>query len=59
VGFLPEHLRALIWILALVTPVWMFAGIQRVGLPIAQPDYKRRVWMWYATTLIAFLAHDF
>jgi O-antigen ligase len=56
---MPEHLKALVYILALITPVFMFAGMQRVGLPIAQADYKRRAIVWYATTLIAFLAHDF
>jgi hypothetical protein len=56
---MPEHLRALVFILALVTPIFLFAGIQRVGLPIATEDYKRRCAMWYATTLLAFLTHDF
>jgi O-antigen ligase len=56
---MPEHLKALVFILALVTPVFLFAGMQRVGLPIAQADYKRRAIVWYATTLLAFLSHDF
>ncbi len=56
---MPEHLKALVYILALATPVFVFAGTQRFGLPIDKGAYKRRVWAWYLTTLLAFLAHDF
>lgn len=56
---MPEHLRALVFILALATPVFLIAGMQRIGLPMERADYKRRAWVFVATTLIAFLAHDF
>lgn len=56
---MPEHLRALVFVLALATPVLLFAGLQRIGLPIERADYRRRAWMFVATTLIAFLSHDF
>lgn len=54
-----EHLRALVVILALATLV--FAIVQRpaFGLPIAADDLKRRRNLWFAVTLIAFLAHNF
>lgn len=56
---MPEHLRALVFLLFLGGVVWTLAGRQRIGLPIAPDDFRRRRNLWFAATLFAFLAHDF
>lgn len=56
---MPEHLRALVFLLFLGGVVWTIAGRKRVGLPIAPEDFSRRRNLWFAATALAFLAHDF
>ena len=55
---MPEHLRALIFILALSGLVWIIAANRRIALPIAPDDYSRRRNAWFAVILCAFLAHN-
>src|SRR6267378_5682404 len=56
---MPEHIRALIVILALATPVFLFAKKPVCALAMAPADFERRRNLWFAITLIAFLAHNF
>jgi hypothetical protein len=54
-----EHLRALVVILGLATIVFAIVQRQAFGLPIAADDLRRRRNLWFAVTVIAFLAHNF
>lgn len=56
---MPEHLKALVVILALATAVFAFARSPACALAMAQDDYDRRRHLWIAITLIAFLSHNF
>jgi len=56
---MPEHIRALIVILALAAPVFAFAKAPACGGGMAAADFDRRRNAWVAITLAAFLAHSF
>lgn len=56
---MPEHLRALIVILALSMTVFFVATRPKVGLPVATNDLVRRSALWVGVTVIAFLSHNF
>ncbi len=56
---MPEHLRALIYILVLATVVFAFARAPATASAITPSDFKRRRNLWFAITLIAFLSGNF
>ncbi|MGH8668539.1 MAG: hypothetical protein ACREUN_07230, partial [Burkholderiales bacterium] len=56
---MPEHLRALIVILALATAVFVVVKGPACSLAMATGDFERRRNVWFAITLAAFLAHNF
>jgi len=56
---MPEHLKALIVILALATAVFGLARKPACALAMVEGDFVRRRNLWFAVTLIAFLAHSF
>ncbi len=56
---MPEHLRALVVILAAAVLVFVLAEKALVGATTTQADYRRRRNVWFAVTLIGFLAHNF
>lgn len=56
---MPEHLRALVVILAAAAVVFLLAEKPLVGVVAAQADYRRRRNVWFAVTLIGFLAMNF
>lgn len=56
---MPEHLRALVYLLLIASVVWAVAGHRPVGLPMADPDFSRRRNLWFAATGLAFLTHSF
>ena len=56
---MPEHLRALVYILVLATVVFAFARASATASAIAPSDFKRRRNLWFAITLIAFLSGNF
>ena len=56
---MPEHLRALVVILALSAGVFLFAKAPATALAMAPKDFERRRNLWFAITLTAFLAHNF
>jgi len=56
---LPEHLRALIFILPIAAVVFAFAKKALTEQPCTLADFKRRRNLWFALTLSAFLAHNF
>lgn len=56
---MPEHLKALIVILALATAVFAFARKPACALAMLEDDFVRRRNLWFAVTLIVFLAHSF
>lgn len=56
---MPEHLRALLFILVLTGIVFWAASLPRVALPLAPEDFRRRRNAFVATILAAFLTHDF
>ena len=55
---MPVHLRALVVILILAVAVFGLAR-RPAGLSISDDDFRRRRNLWFAVTLIAFLAHNF
>lgn len=55
---MPEHLRALIVILALACIVFAFARRPAIDL-IPNGDFARRRNLWLALTLVAFISHSF
>jgi len=56
---MPEHLRALIVIMALSVVSLLIGRRPAVALGMADTDYDRRRNTWLAITLLAFLAHNF
>src|SRR6267142_2780484 len=56
---MPEHIRALVVILALSAGVFLFAKVPATALAMAPRDFERRRNLWFAITLTAFLAHNF
>lgn len=56
---MPEHLRALVVILALATFVFLFAKAPACAVAMPSADFERRRNLWLAITLTAFLAHNF
>ena len=56
---MPEHLRALVVILAIAALVFGLAHKPLVACGMATEDFKRRRNLWFGVTLAAFLAHDF
>lgn len=56
---MPEHLRALVVILAAAVLVFLLAEKPLVGVVATQADYRRRRNLWFAVTLIGFLSLNF
>lgn len=56
---MPEHLKALVVILVLASVVFAFARQPACALAMAPADFARRRNLWFAITVIAFLAHSF
>lgn len=56
---MPEHLRSLLVILAIATVVFAFARAPASAMAMSAGDFARRRNLWFAVTLIAFLAHNF
>jgi hypothetical protein len=56
---MPEHLRALVVILAIAAVVFGLAQKPLVACGMAADDFKRRRNLWFGVTLAAFLAHNF
>lgn len=56
---MPEHLRALFVILALASAVFVFAKAPACASASMAKDFVRRRNLWFAITLIAFLAHNY
>lgn len=56
---MPEHLRALVFILILATVVFAVARKPATALAMGAAEFDRRRNFWYALTLCAFLAHNF
>jgi O-antigen ligase len=56
---MPEHLRALVVILALASVVFLFAKAPACAVAMRAADFERRRNLWFAITLAAFLAHNF
>jgi hypothetical protein len=56
---MPEHLRALVVVLALATVVFAFAKAQACAVATGAADFERRRNLWYAITLIVFLSHNY
>ena len=55
---MPEHLKALIVIVALASAAFWFAR-QCAGAAMMQADFLRRRNLWFGVTLAAYLAHNF
>ena len=56
---MPEHLRALVVILAVAAAVFAFAKAPACAAAATAADFERRRNLWFAITLAAFLAHNF
>ena len=56
---MPEHLRALAFILVLATAVFIFARTPACAMACAGKDFERRRNLWFGLTLAAFLSHNF
>ena len=56
---MPEHLRALVVILALATAVFAVAKAPACSFACAPENFERRRNLWFAVTLAAFFAPDF
>lgn len=56
---MPEHLRALVVILVLASVIFSFAKRPLCAVAMTREDFVRRRNLWFAVTLIAFLAHNF
>ncbi len=56
---MPEHIRALAFILVMATAVFALAKKPASDSAIATADYMRRCGLWYAITLAAFLTHNY
>jgi O-antigen ligase len=55
---MPEHLKALAYILATATVVFLFSKAPACAVACASRNFDRRRNAWLALTLIAFLSHD-
>jgi O-antigen ligase len=56
---MPDHLKGLVVILVLATAVFAFSRAPACAVATATNDFKRRRNLWFAVTLVAFLAHNF
>ncbi len=56
---MPEHLRALVFILLLAGAVFLLAKSPITALANSAQDFTRRRNLWFALVLAAFLAHNF
>ena len=56
---MPEHIRALIALLALSVPALMWLRKPLTANAVAPRDYKLRAGVWVALTLALFVAHNF
>jgi hypothetical protein len=56
---LPEHLRALVYLLFLTAAVFALARAPATDVAVDAADFKRRRNLWFALTLVAFLSGDF
>ena len=56
---MPEHLRALVVILVIAVACFLLARRSASEYAMADQDFVRRRNLWFAITLIAFLAHNF
>jgi O-Antigen ligase len=56
---MPEHLKALIVILAAAVAVFWFAERALCPAVVERADFRRRRNVWFAITLIAFLSHNY
>jgi hypothetical protein len=56
---MPEHLRALIVILALTLPVFWLAKAPICEFAITEADFNRRRNLWLAITIVAFVTQSF
>lgn len=56
---MPQHLKDLVVILVLATVVFAFARAPACAVASTPDDFKRRRNLWFAITLVAFLAHNF
>lgn len=56
---MPEHLKALVYILVLAVGVFAFARAPATALAMSRTEFERRRNLWFAVTLTAFLAHNF
>jgi O-antigen ligase len=56
---MPEHLRALVVILALSSAVFALAKAPACAMACTAADFERRRNLWFGITLAAFLAHNF
>ncbi len=56
---MPEHLKALIVVIGLAAVVFYLAARPVAGPIVASTDYRRRILVWFAVTLAAFLADNY
>lgn len=56
---MPEHIRALLVILALAATVFLAIKSHACALATTPADFQRRRNLWFGITLTAFLAHNF
>src|SRR5664279_5397909 len=56
---MPEHLRALVVVLVLAGAVFALARAPVTEYAMAPQDFARRRNLWFAITLVAYLAHSF
>lgn len=56
---MPEHLKSLVVILCLAAIIFILAKRPACALAMSPDDFARRRNVWFAVTLIAFLAHNF
>jgi O-antigen ligase len=56
---MPEHLRALVYILAMATVVFMVARAPATAIAIDPADYRRRRNLWFILTILSFVSGDF
>jgi O-antigen ligase/polysaccharide polymerase Wzy-like membrane protein len=56
---MPEHIRALMVILVLASGVFALAKAPACAVAMEPADFARRRNLWFAVTLVAFLAHNF
>lgn len=56
---MPEHLKSLVVIMFLAALVFTFAKQPACAMATTASDFARRRNLWFAITLIAFLAHNF